>query len=114
MKRLILMLAMASCMAISNVKAQTVNGVKLSDLKEEYIEVTPARGVYQGIFVDFGQEFSYQTLVVKDDKGKAQKYNSIIAFINKMKPYGYELFQVYVIVSGEDSRPTYVLKRKSE
>ncbi len=116
---LMLKLAIACCVTFSSVKAQTVNDVKLSDLKEDYLEVTHYRQLLSDktfIAVDYGQKKdvnNFREAVVRDDKGKYQEYGSVIDFVNKMKPYGYELFQVYVIVSGEDSRPMYVLKRKA-
>lgn len=119
-QQLMLKLAIAFCVTFSTVKAQTVNDVKLSDLKEDYLEVTQYRQLLSEktfIAVDYGQKKdanNFREAVVRNEKGKYQEYNSVIDFVNKMKPYGYELFQVYVVVSGEDSKPTYVLKRKSE
>lgn len=118
MKKLILLLAIAGCMTIVKAKAQTVNDVKLSDLKEEYIEVTEYRrlmGDKTFIAVDYGQKKdanNFREMVVRDDKGKYLEYNSVIDFVNKMKPNGYELFQVYTLGNNEASFPKYVLKRK--
>ncbi len=119
MKRLILSLAIASCFAISKVKAQTINDVKLSDLKEEYLEVSEYRkflGEKIFISVDYGQKknnTNIRDLVVKDEKGNYLEYNSVIEFINKMKTHDYELFQVYSLTTGENALPKYILKRKS-
>ncbi len=120
MKRLILSLAIASCLAISKVKAQTVNDVKLSDLKEEYLEVSEYRkflGEKIFISVDYGQKkntnINARDLVVKDEKGYYLEYNSVIEFINIMKTHGYELFQAYSLTTGENARLMYILKRKS-
>lgn len=112
------MLAIAGSMTIVSAKAQAVNDVKLSDLKEEYIEVTEYRrllGEKTFISVDYGQKRdvnNFREVVVRDDKGKYLEYNSVIDFINKMKPNGYELFQVYTLGNGDASFPRYILKRK--
>ena len=113
MKRLILSLAIAGCFALSTAKAQTVNDVKLSDIKEEYIEVSAVgnNGVF--IYLDYGQKSNLSKLIVKDENGKNLEYNSVIDFINKMKPHGYELFQVYKQNDRLDAKPRYILKRKS-
>ena len=117
--QLILRLAIVSCLAFTSVKAQIVDGVKLSDLKEPYLEVSEYRrllGNKTFIALDYGQkkdENGFQEVVVRDEKGKYLEYNSVIDFVNKMKPYGYELFQAYS-VSSENSWPRYILKKKSE
>jgi hypothetical protein len=115
-----LKLVIACCVTFSSVKAQTVNDVKLSDLKEDYLEVTEYKQFLSEktfVAVDYGQKKeanNFREAVVRNEKGKYQEYNSVIDFVNKMKLYSYELFQVYVLVSGTDSKPTYVLKRKAE
>ena len=120
MKKVILILAIASAAAIQTIKAQTVNDVKLSDLKEEYIEVTEYRrliGDETFIALDYGQkkdENRFREVVVRDEKGKYKEYNSVIDFVNKMKPNGYELFQVYTINSAERTFPKYILKRRKD
>lgn len=119
MKRLILLLAITSCFGLSKVKAQTINDVKLSDLKEEYLEATEYRQLLSEktfIALDYGQKKdanNFRETVVRDEKGKYLEYNSVIDFVNKMKPYGYELFQVYTLGNSEKSWPKYVLKKKS-
>lgn len=118
MKKLILLLAIAGCITSVGAKAQTVNNVKLSDLKEEYIEVTEYRklmGEKTFIAVEYGQKKdvnNFREVVVRDDKGKYLAYNSVIDFVNKMKPNGCELFQVYTLGNNDASFPRYVLKRK--
>lgn len=119
MKRLILVLAIASYFGLSNVKAQTVNDVKLSDLKEEYLEVNEYRkflGEKIFISLDYGQKKdanNFRETVIRNKKGDYLEYTSVIDFVNKMKPYGYELFQVYVLSTSENAIPKYILKRKS-
>ncbi|RYD69757.1 MAG: hypothetical protein EOP53_26615 [Sphingobacteriales bacterium] len=50
---------------------------------------------------------------IRDDDGKDLLFNSPIDCINKLKNYGYELFQTYSKQNGkDDSIAVYVLKRK--
>ncbi len=115
MKRLILLLAIASCFALSKVRAQTVNNVKLSDLKEEYLEVSGGNGNNEVfIYLSYGQKLTFNKRIVKDDNGANLAYGSVIEFINKMKTHGYELFQVYALMEGGSATPKYILKRKSK
>ena len=117
--QLILKLAIVSCLAFTSIKAQTVDGVKLSELRETYLEVSEYRrllGEKTFIAVDFGQKKdmnNFREVVVRDEKGNYLEYNSVIDFINKMKPCGYELFQVYTLGTSENPWPRYILKRKN-
>ncbi len=115
MKRLILLLAIAGCFVFSKAKAQTVNDIKLSDLKAEYLEVSGSAGNNEVfIYLEYGQKLAISKRIVRDDNGKYLAYGSVIDFINKMKIHGYELFQVYTLTDGGDAKPKYILKRKSK
>jgi hypothetical protein len=115
--QLILKLAIVGCLTFTSVKAQTVDGVKLSDLKETYLEVSEYRrllGEKTFIALDFGQKKdinNFREVVVRDEKGKYLEYNSMMDFINKMQQYGYELFQVYSLGTSENTWPRYILKK---
>jgi hypothetical protein len=116
MKKLPLFAALAACFAVTQLKAQNVNGVRLSDIRSEYIELKSA---YNGnntyiMQLDYGQKSKRdKELNIKDDDQKDLLFNSTIDCLNKLKNYGYELFQVYAVQNGkESSRPIYVLKRK--
>lgn len=98
--------------------AQTVKGVKISEITSEYLEVVEYRPVLSNkvcIRLEFGQKVVdvLDDTLVKDDNGKNMDFDSAINFINKMKNYGYELFQVEFITVHE-YRPVkyYILKRK--
>jgi hypothetical protein len=116
--QLILKLAIIGCLAFTSVKAQTVDGVKLSDLKETYLEISEYRrmlGEKTFIALDFGQKKdmnNFREVVVRDEKGNYLEYSSVIDFVNKMQPHGYELFQVYTL--GENPWPRYILKKRSQ
>ncbi|WAC41474.1 hypothetical protein [Pedobacter sp. SL55] len=98
--------------------AQTINGIKLVELKEPYLEIRA-----------FKQEFGSknartarvwpkvvndrQASLVKDYNGKNMEFNSALDFINKMKIYGYELFNAYAVTYRDDTiHKFYILKRK--
>lgn len=118
MKKSIILAAFVACFALVNAKAQTVNGVKLADIKEEYIEFGTFRqalGEKIFIWLEYGQKTvnNRQNVIVKDENGKNLECNSGIEFVNKMRDYGYELFQAYAVNSGENSSSSkYILKRK--
>ncbi|WP_293310416.1 hypothetical protein [Pedobacter sp. UBA5917] len=116
MKKLILAAAFAVCFGLFSAKAQNVNGFKLSDIKVEYIEVKP---VYNGsdtyiARIDYGQKFKrLKELNVRDDDGNDLLFNSQMDCLNKLRNYGYELFNTYTDQIDKDAtRPVYVLKRK--
>jgi hypothetical protein len=116
MKKLILAAAFVACFGLSRAKAQNVNGFKLSDIKVEYIELKP---IYNGgdtyiARVDYGQKFKRpKEMNVRDDDGNDLLFNSQMDCLNKLKGYGYELFNTYTDqIDKDSSRPVYVLKRK--
>jgi len=118
MKKLIVFSAIAVCLAFSTVKAQTVNGVRLSEIRSEYIEVSEFRRYLSDkifIHLEYGQkiEDARTNAVIKDDDGKDLEFNSLIDCINKLKSYGYELFEAYTLKYDErNAVKYYVLKRK--
>ncbi len=117
MKKLILAAAFAVCFGLCNAKAQNVNGVKLTDIHVDYIQVRAVKSFLaekQWIALEYGQKVDdYSEFYIRDDNGKKLEFNSAIDCVNKMKGYGYELFNVYAEQIDKDSnRPVYVLKRK--
>jgi len=119
MKKLIVSTALAvCCFGVSSVKAQTVNNVRLSELKAEYIELRAIGRAFTDkiiISLEYGQkviDLSLNTFV-KDDNRKNLEFNSALDGVNKIKNYGYELFQVYTTQEGNKTADKiYVLKRK--
>jgi len=119
MKKLIVSTALTvCCFWLSSVKAQTVNNVRLSELKAEYIEIRAIkRALSEKIWIslEYGQKVLDLNLntYIKDDNRKELEFNSALDCVNKLKAYGYELFQVYTSVDeGLTNRKFYVLKRK--
>ncbi|WP_199118578.1 hypothetical protein [Pedobacter sp. ASV28] len=119
MKRTILLATMFACFAFGKASAQTINGVNLADLKEEYIEFHAFKQSFGGkmlIWLEYGQKVhdDRQAAIVKDERGKNMEFNSAVDFINKMKAYGYELLQAHTVSSREDNvTKYYILKRKN-
>lgn len=118
MKRTILLAIMFACFVMDKALAQTVNGVKLSDLKEDYLEVSAFERAFsekQFIFLEYGQRVrnNFDAGTVMDDNGRPMPFNSLIDFVNQMKEYGYEVSEVYAVYNGGD-RPKkfFILKRK--
>jgi hypothetical protein len=117
MKKLILATAFVACFGLFNAKAQNVNGVKLTAIHADYIQVRVSKSFLadrQWIALEYGQKVDdYSEMYIRDDQGKKLEFNSAIDAVNKMKAYGYELFSVYTEqVSSDSNRPVYVLKRK--
>ena len=111
-------LALAGCFYFAESKAQTVNGVRLTEIKSTYIEISVFRRLSTGkvwIYLDYGQQIVNRRVntLVKDDDGKELEFNSLIDCLNKLKNYGYELFQVYDRTDeGSTIAKYYILKRK--
>ncbi|MDN3587450.1 hypothetical protein QWY86_12265 [Pedobacter aquatilis] len=117
MKKIILLATAVACFALPGAKAQTVNGVRLSEIHADFIEIKGSGRPFSDktlISIEYGQVVQdYNSVVVKDDSGKRMEFNSTIDFLNKFKNYGYELFRVYSEQAGKDSsRPVYLMKRK--
>ncbi|KQC01505.1 hypothetical protein [Pedobacter sp. Hv1] len=117
MKKSIVLAVLVACFAWSNAKAQKVKNVKLSDIHSEYIEVTAVkRGFSDKILISlqYGQKIESfnEDSIIRDDKNQELEYNSALDCVNKMKDYGYELFQVYVESYESGNQKYYVLKRK--
>lgn len=118
MKKLIVFTAIAVCFAFAEGKAQTVNGVRLSDIRSEYIEISEFKRYLSDkicIHLEYGQKVvdARQNAVIKDDDGKDLEFNSLIDGLNKLKSYGYELFEAYTLKYEErNAIKFYVLKKK--
>lgn len=117
MKKMLTLATLVACFALHEAKAQNVNGVRLSDIHADYIELSAEEQVFsRKIYVVFhyGQKSTNRADdLVKDDNGKNMEFNAVLELVNKMKNYGYELFQAYAEQYGKESSITkYILKRK--
>ncbi|WP_231460425.1 MULTISPECIES: hypothetical protein [unclassified Pedobacter] len=116
MKKITALATAVACFALFSAKAQTINGVRLSDIHADYVEIKGSGKLFSDkilISLEYGQIVTeFNDVVVKDDAGKRMEFNSTIDFINKFKNYGYELFQVYSEHGKDSSNAVYVMKRK--
>ena len=117
MKKWTLAAAIVAGFGLFNARAQNVNGMKLTDIHVDYIQIRSVKSLLadkQWIALEYGQKVGdYSELYIRDDDGKKLEFNSAIDGVNKMKAYCYELFSVYAEQIDKDSnRPVYVLKRK--
>ncbi len=117
-KTVMLSAVFIACFGIFNSKAQTVNGVLISEVKSDYIEL---RAIYRPfsdkiwISLEYGQKISDENVntYIRDDQRKPLEFNSALDAVNKMKTYGYELLQVYIIKKDSDTNyKYYVMKRR--
>nr|RZJ43568.1 MAG: hypothetical protein EOO19_12850 [Chryseobacterium sp.] len=117
MKKLLISAALAACFALGNAKAQTVNGVRVSEIKCDYIQVKSVKRTFSDkvfISLEYGQNVPHiEDSYVKDDNGKRMEFDSALQFVNSLKHSNFELFQVFSEQAGADySRHVYVFKRK--
>lgn len=117
MKKLFFLTTAVACFAFSVAKAQNVNKVKLTDIITPYVEISADRHYFSrktGIILEYGQKIEYEDdALIRDDSGKKIEFNSLLDCANKMKNYGYEIFQTREIQNGTNSSYTkYLLKRK--
>ncbi len=93
--------------------SQKVNNILISDLKSEYIEISPTGGLFANfiyIDVNYGQQHKFlNDFRIKDNYGKPIKFNSIIDALNFFHKFGYE----YVDKFQKDDTTSYLLKRKN-
>lgn len=118
MKKLFLSIVLAIGCFAYEAKAQTVNGIRLTEIKSDYIEIRAVRKSFSDkifISLEYGQkvvDISVNTHI-KDDNRRDLEFNSPIDAVNKLKNYGYELFQVYTLEDeGTTKLRYYVLKRQ--
>jgi hypothetical protein len=117
MKKLILSVALAIGCFAYEAKSQTVNGIRLTEIKADYIEIRVVKKSFsEKVFIslEYGQKvFDLNAnTYIKDDNRKDLEFNSLIDAVNKLKSYGYELFQVYTIQDDSTNNRRYVLKRQ--
>lgn len=117
MNKLVILATTVACFAMADVRAQIVNGIRLTDINANYIQVKEVKRTFaQKVFVtvEYGQiADDLDNICIKDDLGKKMEFNSALDFVNKAKSYGYELFQVFSARKWKsDSNAVYVLKRK--
>jgi len=97
--------------------SQSVNGLDLIELEQEYIGVQCwATGISNfRVLVDFGQKTKLNVIKNRellDEDGDAIRVNSPIEALNILHKYGYEVVEVYDDEDSDDHHREYLLKRR--
>lgn len=106
-------------LAAAAASSQTVSGVPLTEIKEEYIEVYADPKAFSSkvnLCIDFGQPTrplsGPNEINLKGDDGKPMPFNSMVHAINFMASYGYEVTAVYQSrIKEEQYENRYVLRK---
>lgn len=112
MKKLLLTITILS-MAFA-INAQTVNGVELSDIDADYVEIGIfAKGKQMIATLDYGQEYSNKAKdnEILDETGKTYLFNSAAHVLNFMSKLGYRYVNMYE-VTGMGGKATYYTMEK--
>jgi len=93
--------------------SQSVDGVELIDLREQYVSIDcVARSISSySVLVDFGQEtklIKAKNQELLDESGMPLRVNSPTKALNLMYKYGYEVLEVF----QHDGECSYLLKRR--
>lgn len=118
MKKTIILSAIAVCLSIFKANAQTVNGVRLSEIRADYIEISEFKPLLSDkilISLEYGQKVFdvRKNALIKDDDDVNLEFNSLVDCLNKLKNYGYELFEAYSLKQEDkDAVKIYILKKR--
>lgn len=108
MKKLIVVLAIFSA---TGIHAQTD-----TSMVEQYCEVVASQRLLSNkvtIDIDYGEARSlFQTNRVKDDSGKAKKFNTVIDALNYLGKDGWKLVNAFPISNGTDNTVYHYVFRK--
>lgn len=117
-KRTMLLTFTTLALATGHGFSQTINGVPLASLDAQYLEIRAYGKLLSSVVtieIDYGQldvALDKKDTELRDEKGRAMEFNSIMAAINFMDKQGYELMQVYVLTSNSGSSCYYLMRRK--
>lgn len=102
----------------NNLSAQTLNGVHLSKLTAEYVQIIGTQKFFSNkviIQLDFGQKMRLgESWVLEDKNGKAMTFNSMVGALNFMEEQGYEFVTAYAVTMQGSNVYHFLLKRKEE
>lgn len=103
-------------------KDGTVNGVKISELGVEYVQILGHSSLLKPnqvkITIDFGQKWfnglfkKTEDIIIRDSNGEALIFNSMMDALNFMFDNGYEFVNAYIITISNQNVYHYVLKKK--
>lgn len=119
MKKIILvMLLLASVMSL---KAQTINGKKVSELNTAYCQLVGTSRAFSkklNIKIDFGQHVKFFSSGKQDQlmdvNGKKLILNSMVDALNFMDKMGYEFATAYTTTIENENTYHFLLKKKVE
>lgn len=117
--RILLFILAVSAMTFGTAKAQIVDDVSLDTVKVDYILVmgyAPFGALSKvRIYVDYGQP-QMEDSRIKDNTGKVQKFNSVMAAFNFFARNGWDFVNAYAItiptIGGSQNVYHYLFKRK--
>ena len=102
----------------SQISAQTVNDIPISELGVEYVRIVgTAKNMSNKvkIEIDFGQENKFfssnKDTMVKDKKGKKKVFESMIDALNFMHSNGYEFVSANAFSHGGQDIYHYMLRK---
>jgi len=117
MKRLFI-LGLLLCSAWMH--AQTVNGVEISELDADYIQIVGTSKLLStkiNVRLVFGQETKFfsskKETDVLDENGKRVIFNSMIDALNFMSKHGYEYEDAYVLTVGNQNVYHYIMQKRT-
>jgi hypothetical protein len=113
MKKIIITLALLNCISASY--AQQAN---LNKFIEQYCSLNIMPRLLSNkvnIDVDYGNPrklFSFKDNRVKDDNGKAKKFNTAVEALNYMSSQGWKLINAMAVTEGGGTVYRYIMKRE--
>jgi hypothetical protein len=119
-KKILLLCQLASLYSVSYGFSQTINGVKVSEIDVEYIQIVGTAEALSDkvtVKIEFGQRhkvlFSYsKDTQIRDENKKLTEFNSMIDALNFMSVNGYEFVQAFALTEGEASVDHYLMRKK--
>jgi hypothetical protein len=82
-------------------------GIASAQVKYVYCEIVGTSNLIQTkvtVVIDYGELLSpWQNNAVKDEMGKAKKFNSMIDALNYMGDQGWEFVQAYAVTSSQSA-----------
>ena len=101
-------------------RAQTVNGIPITEIETEYIQLmatTKLLSTKVTVDIDFGQRnkaFALRDTEIRDEKNQVVTSNSIIDALNFMSTNGYEFVQAYTVNISNTVVYYYVMRKKNK
>lgn len=109
-----------SILATLCTNGQTVNGIPLSNLNVEYIQIESLEQPLSSrikVLLDYGQyqaPFQTKNMLIYDDQGNPYPFNSMIQALNLLSKFGYTFIQSYNVLDlNNKERTCFILKKES-